>query len=75
LNNNIELSAGAGTSNGAVIDIDGSSGSIPFAEVCGNHVGIFGTATATSAIRIHGTLGAKVDHNTLLTAPSISSSF
>jgi hypothetical protein len=71
LNNNIELSAGAGTSNGAVIDIDGSSGTIPFAEVCGNHVGIFGTATATSAIRINGTLGAKVDHNTLLAGVTV----
>jgi hypothetical protein len=71
LNNNIELSAGAGTSNGAVIDIDGSSGTIPFAEVCGNHVGIFGTATATSAIRINGTLGAKADHNTLLAGITI----
>lgn len=66
LYNNIEQSAGAGTGSNAVVDIDGSSGTIAFAEVKGNHIGIFGTATAGNAIRIHGALGAHVDQNTIL---------
>jgi len=64
--NNIELSAGSGTPSGSVIDIDGSSGNIPWAEVESNHVGIFGTGSASSAIRINGAVGCSVDKNTIL---------
>jgi hypothetical protein len=72
LNNNVELSAGTGTVNGAVVDIDGSSGLIPFAEVSGNHIGIFGTATATSAIRVNGSLGCAINNNTLLAGIAVA---
>ena len=64
--NNVELSAGSGTPNGSIVDIDGSSGSIPWGEVSSNHVGILGTATASSAIRINGSIGCAIDKNTLL---------
>lgn len=70
--NNVELSAGPGTANGSIIDIDGSSGSIPFAEVCSNHIGIFGTATGTNAIRLGGSVGASVDKNTILAAFAVA---
>lgn len=70
--NNVELSAGPGTANGAIIDIDGSSGSIPWAEVSGNHVGIFGTATGTSAVRVNAAAGCTVDKNTLLSGLTVA---
>lgn len=72
LYNNVELSAGSGTANGAVVDIDGSGGLIPFAEVSGNHIGIFGTATATSAIRLNGSLGCNIANNTILTGITVA---
>lgn len=71
--NNVELSAGPGTANGAIVDIDGSSGSIPWAEVSSNHIGIFGTATATSAVRINGSVGCTVDKNTILSGLVVAS--
>lgn len=70
--NNIELSHGPGTLNGAVIDIHGSSGNIPYASITDNHLGIFGTATATSAIRIATATGTEIDRNTILTGLSTS---
>jgi hypothetical protein len=71
LYNDIESSQGAG-SNGAVIDIDGSSGTIPFGEIRGNHVGIFGSSTVTSAIRIHGSLGGIIEDNTMLAGITVT---
>lgn len=72
INNNVELSSGSGTANGAVVDIDGSGGTIPFSEVSGNHIGIFGTATATSAIRLNGSLGATINNNTMLAGITVA---
>lgn len=72
INNNVELSAGSGTVNGTVIDIDGSGGLIPFAEVSSNHIGIFGTATATSAIRLGGSLGCNINNNTILSGITVT---
>lgn len=66
--NNIELSSGTGSGSGAIIDIDGLSGLIPWAEVTGNHLGTFGTANPDSMIRINAGAGVTVDKNTLLTA-------
>lgn len=71
LYNNIELSAGAG-SNGAVIDIDGSSGSVNGCEIRGNHIGIFGTATASKAIRLGIADDAVIDGNTLLAGITVA---
>src|SRR6185369_8145666 len=64
-NNNIEQSHGAGTVNGAVVDFDGSSQPMPFPELHGNHIGIFGTATVTKAVRIGRCIGADIDDNTI----------
>lgn len=72
INNNVELSSGSGTANGAVVDIDGSGGTIPFSEISGNHIGIFGTATATSAIRLNGSLGATINNNTILAGITVA---
>lgn len=72
-NNNVEQSSGAG-SNGAVIDIDGSSGTIQGKNIIrGNHIGIFGTATVTSALRIHGTDDCVVATNDLESSISVAS--
>lgn len=71
--NNVELSAGSGTPNGTIVDIDGSSGSIPWAEIDSNHIGIFGTATATSAVRVAGAQGCSVDKNTILSGLVVAS--
>lgn len=71
--NNVELSAGSGTPNGSIVDIDGSSGSIPWAEVDSNHIGIFGTATGTSAVRVNGAQGCSVDKNTILSGLTVAS--
>jgi hypothetical protein len=66
--NNIELSEGTGSGSGAIIDIDGLSGAIPWAEVTGNHLGTFGTANPDSMIRVNAGVGVTVDKNTILTA-------
>lgn len=66
MRNNVELSSGSGTTNGAVIDIDGSAGTIPWTSITDNHIGIFGTATATSAIRVNGSTGCLIGQNTIL---------
>lgn len=71
--NNVEQSHGTGTPNGAVIDIDGSSGTIPFSEVCSNAFGTFGTGSITSMIRINGSLGAKVEDNTIISSYTLAS--
>ncbi len=65
---NIELSDGSG-SNGAVVDIDGSSGEISGPIIEGTRIGIFGRASATCAIRIHGARSAFLD-NLFLSAGS-----
>lgn len=73
LYNNIELSAGSGSPSGAIVDIDGASGAIVFPEVYGNHIGVFGTASPTSAIRLNASVGARVDHNTILSGIPVNS--
>lgn len=70
--NNVELSAGAGTANGAIIDLDGSSGTMPWCEVSGNHIGVFGTATPTTAIRVNSSVGATIDKNTILSGIAVA---
>ncbi len=71
LYNNIEHSHGAG-SHGAVVDIDGSSGVIDGVEIRGNHVGVFGTSTASSAIRLNGTSNAIVADNVLIAGTTVA---
>lgn len=71
--NNIEQTTGTGTANGAIVDIDGSSGIIPWAEVTGNHLGTFADGNPTTMIRINGSIGATVDKNTILSAFATSS--
>jgi hypothetical protein len=61
---NLEMSAGAG-SNGAMIDFDGSSQNITVPEVSGCHMGAFGTATVTRAIRLGSTTAAVIDRNNI----------
>lgn len=72
LYNNIEQSYGAGT-NGAVIDLDGSSGSLDDCAIVGNHVGIFGTATVSKAIRLGVADRTFIDGNRLLTSITVAS--
>lgn len=68
LNNNAEQTCGAGP-NGAVFDLDGSSGVISgWSQFIGNHVAVFGTATPTAAIRVNGVDGLKIDDYDLLSA-------
>lgn len=62
---NIELSAGAGSS-AAVVDFDGGSEEITLPEITGCHIGVFGSATATRAIRFGNTLGGVADNNQIL---------
>lgn len=69
---NIEQSHGNGTPNGAVIDFDGSSGTIvnPIAEGCA--IGIFTapgnpTTTAQTAIRFNNVVGGYERGNTIIT--------
>ncbi|CAB4327644.1 glycosyl hydrolase family 28-related protein [Brucella sp. 191011898] len=65
--NNIELSEGDGSPSQAVIDFDGFSGAILDIKVRDNHVGVFGTATAQTAIRFHNVQGGIVDGNVIKT--------
>jgi hypothetical protein len=64
-NCNIEQSHGTGSPSGSVIDIDGSANGCTGAEVICNTIGIFGTASLNSAVRINGALDARVDRNRL----------
>lgn len=64
-NNNIEQSAGAGSPSGSVVDIDGGSVACNGAEVVGNAIGIFGTATVNSAIRINKASNPTIEDNRL----------
>lgn len=64
--NNIEISAGAGSGSGAVVDIDGTTVPNSFASIRDNLISIFGTSTATSAIRVNACEGAMIDGNRLL---------
>lgn len=63
--NNVEQAAGAG-SNSAVIDINGSGGTIPVVEIKGNHFGVFGTTTVQKVVRINAANCAEVESNTFL---------
>lgn len=61
LNNNAEQTCGAGP-NGAVFDLDGSSGLIGgMSQFIGNHIGMFGACTAHTALRVNGVDGLKID--------------
>lgn len=71
IDNNIEQSAGAGT-NGAVVDISGSSGAIDTADVTGNKIDIFGTAAVNKAIRLDGVNDAFVDRNDMNAAVTVT---
>jgi hypothetical protein len=71
IHNNIESSFGTGSSSNAVIDLDGTSGTIVMPEVKGNGVAIFGTSTARILIRVNAALEADIDNNTLLAGISI----
>ncbi|MGE0533132.1 MAG: right-handed parallel beta-helix repeat-containing protein [Hyphomonadaceae bacterium] len=72
LYNNIEHTAGAGA-NAAVIDLDGSSGTLTGKNIVrGNHIGIFGTSTATIGLRINATDDCLVEENDLEAGISIA---
>jgi hypothetical protein len=65
--NNVELSDGSGTINGAVVDFDGLSGVLPLPEIVGNAIAVFGSATATCAINLNANVGAVIDNNIIQT--------
>lgn len=63
--NNIEQTAGAGA-NGAVIDVDGSDSAITGVnDISKNHIGVFGTATVSAAIRVNAAANVRIDDNDL----------
>lgn len=69
--NNIELSSGGG-SLGAVIDIRGDVGTVNMPEIIRNHVGIFGTATASRALALGPSRKAFIDRNEFLAGITVA---
>ncbi|MBY5865982.1 glycosyl hydrolase family 28-related protein [Rhizobium leguminosarum] len=65
--NNIEQSTGGGSSSAAVVDIDGTSGTVISAKVTNNRIAIFGSSTAQTALRFNGSLDGFENCNTLET--------
>lgn len=70
-NNNIEMSHGPG-SNGAMIDLDGSGGTMALCEVRSNLIAPFGTSTATSIIRVHAVKGCIIEDNTIASGNAVT---
>lgn len=64
--NNIEMSAGTGSGSGACVDIDGSTVPNSFASIKDNLISLFGSSTASSAIRVNAAEGTIIDENRLL---------
>ncbi|MDF2860332.1 MAG: Pectate lyase superfamily protein [Achromobacter mucicolens] len=64
--NNYEQSKGTGTGNGSIIDIQGDISTCGGGRIVGNAFGVFGTTTASSAIRIGNAVGMRVDQNRVL---------
>lgn len=67
-NNNVEQSAGTGTSSGAVVDIDGNATTVGYMDISGNNFGVFGAAAVGQIIRVNNAQGVKIINNRLLSA-------
>lgn len=63
--NNIEHRVGGGSASAAVIDVDGTSGTIPGCRITNNRVAIFGASTAQTALRLNGCSYNYIAENTL----------
>lgn len=72
VHNNIESSYGTGSSSSAVVDIDGTSGAVIMPEVKGNAIGIFGTSTAATAIRVNAAWEADIDNNSIIAGITVA---
>lgn len=64
--NNYEQSKGAGSGNGAAIDLQGDISAHGGGRIAGNAFGVFGTTTINSMIRVANCVGVRIDQNRVL---------